>query len=641
MKNISGVVALLAGAKGRGKMNFLNVVALLAGAMSTLVLSCLWISAHAQCPTLVWYDEFTGTALNTSDWNYETGASTVNNELEYYTSRSNNLVVSNGTLKIIALQENYGGRAYTSAKINSSGHQNFKYGRMEASIKLPKTQGLWPAFWMMPQNSVNGSWPSSGEIDIMEELGSNPYKDFGTIHYGTDPGTGHKSSGGTYQGANDLSAGFHTYAIEWKPDTITWFLDNNNFYTITKTGIAPSYWPFNDDNFFFILNVAVGGWFGGNPDGTTVFPQTMEVDYVRVYNNPYTLVVDGRGKVFSGSTQTYTLKNGSAASYNWTVPAGASITAGQGTKTVSVLWGTTSGVVSADAVDTCGTYTFTKDVIVYKDSCQFMFDDFQTHRTVSYTGSTGTAYNPASSNPNTSNSVNTSPTVGYYKRNGAVQYDTYFYEGELISDAGIYENNQREFYIDVYTSAPAGITININLEDKTKTGGSYPLGRRSIYAATTTKQYQWERLKFSMVILNNGVWPNQNSTTSASQVNQITFLFNPNSYTSDYYYLDNFMSIDPVACPAVTGLKNSYNDQSIIISPNPASDEITIRNNSADPSDIILSITDILGREVINGKIPGGTQSSDAVNILGLSPGVYFVNLISGQDRKVKKLIVE
>ncbi|HXA01781.1 MAG TPA: T9SS type A sorting domain-containing protein, partial [Cytophagaceae bacterium] len=446
--------------------------------------------------------------------------------------------------------------------------------------------------------------------------------------------------------ASDLSAGFHTYAVEWKPDTITWFLDNNNFYTITKTGIAPSYWPFNDDNFFFILNVAVGGWFGGNPDGTTVFPQTMEVDYVRVYSNPYTLVIDGRDKVFSGSSQKYLIKNGSATSYSWTLPSGASITGVQDTNVVSVLWGTTSGTVSVDAVASCGTtYTFTKDVTVFKDSCQFIFDDFQTHRTMGYTGSTGT-YNSAWTNPNTTNTVNTSPTVGYYQRNGGVQYDTYSYEAELLSDVTKYENGQRVFYMDVYTSAPIGTTLNLNLEDNTKTGGTYPLGRRSIFAVQTTKRFQWERLKFSMVILNNGVWPNQNSTTSASQVNQVTFLFNPNNpsggpYTSDYYYLDNFMSVDPAACPVITGLNNSYNDQSIIVSPNPASGEIAIQNNSTNPSDIILSITDILGKEVIHGKITGASQSSSTVNISSLAPGIYFVNLISGEDRKVKKLIVE
>jgi beta-glucanase (GH16 family) len=610
---------------GRGEMNFLSLI-------RTLILLSLSFSGWAQCPALIWADEFTGSTLNTADWNYETGAAQYNNELEYYTSRSNNIGVSNGKLIITALQESYGGNSYTSAKINSSGKHSFKYGRIEASIKLPKTQGLWPAFWMMPQTSPNGGWPSSGEIDIMEELGSNPYKDFGTIHYGTDAGTGHKSSGGTITSASDLSAGFHTYAIEWKPDTISWYLDNVNFYTITRSSIAPSYWPFNDDNFFLILNVAVGGWFGGNPNGSTVFPQTMEVDYVRVYSNPYTLQITGRSKVLSGSTYTYQIKNGTADSYTWTAPAGTIINSGQGTNTASLTWADTGGAISMDAVHApCGTFNFTRDIIVYKDSCDFMLDDFQSNRRVGYTSSSGTAYNPASANPNTANTVNTSPVVAYYQRNGSVQYDTYIYEAELISNTAIFESGDKVFYMDVYTNAAIGTAINLQLEDKDKTWGAYPLGRRSIFVAYTTKTNQWERLKFTLATVPSG------STTLATEVDQITFLFKPNSYTNNYYYFDNLMMSDKNGCPAILGLQNFQNDQNILISPNPASYEITIHNNSG-ASDMAVSIIDVFGREVMHGT---SSESSQSINISDLPSGIYFVNLISGSAGVTRKLIVE
>ncbi|MFL5729889.1 MAG: family 16 glycosylhydrolase [Cytophagaceae bacterium] len=603
------------------------------GLWSAWVLLGFSFCAQAQCPTLVWSDEFNGSTLNTADWNYETGPATVNNEDENYTSRSNNLVVSGGTLKIIALSEVLGGKNYTSAKINTSGKHHFKYGRMEASIKLPKTQGLWPAFWMMPQNSVNGGWPQSGEIDIMEEQGANPFKDFGTIHYGTDAGAGHKSSGGTTTSSSDLSAGFHTYAVEWKPDTINWFLDNVNYYTITKTGISPSYWPFNDDDFFFILNVAVGGWFGGNADGTSVFPQTMEVDYVRVYSNPQTLVIDGRGKAFAGSDQKYTIKNGVASSYNWLVPGGATVTAGQGTNSATVHWGNTGGTVTLDAViDTCGHYFFNKPVTVYKDSCYFAFEDFETHRILNNTGYTGTAYNPASANPNTSNTVNTSSTVGYYKRNTPVQYDVFQYEAELLSDVTQYENKNKVFSMDVYTSAPVGTTVNLQLEDKNKTSGAYPLGRRSIFWTQTTKQYQWETLKFLSSTVPAG------SGSTVNDVNQITFLFNPNSYTSDYYYIDNFRSEDKLGCPVVTSIQSSYAQEDLILSPNPASSEFFVQNNLNNASEMNYSITDILGKEVLSGKLTGSGQ---AITIINLVPGVYFVNFMQGTERRVRKLVVE
>ncbi|MBY0426345.1 MAG: glycoside hydrolase family 16 protein, partial [Cytophagales bacterium] len=235
-----------------------------------IALLCTFHLGFSQCPTLVWSEEFNSGSLSTANWNYNVGYPGVNNELQTYTSRPENITVTGGNLIIKALKENYGGYNYTSAKIDTRSKFNVKYGRIEARIKLPATQGLWPAFWMMPQNSVYGGWPTSGEIDIMEEMGSNPYKTFGTIHYGDSPAA-HTSSGTTFTSFSNLSEGFHTYAVEWKQDTITWFLDNHYFFTATKTSIAPNAWPF-DQEFYLILNVAVGGWFGGNPDGTTVFP---------------------------------------------------------------------------------------------------------------------------------------------------------------------------------------------------------------------------------------------------------------------------------------------------------------------------------------------------------------------------------
>jgi len=251
-------------------------------------------SASAQLGELIWADEFDGTELDLNNWQYMFGDGSAlgipgwgNNELQYYTNRESNISVAFGNLFITAQNEFFGGRSYTSARIRSMGLQDFQYGRIEARIQLPSTPGIWPAFWMLPTNSPYGGWASSGEIDIMESVN---YADnmHGTIHYGA-PWPGNQSNGGSLNDGTDYSAGFHTFAIEWEPDLIRWFVDGNNFHTVSKGFWNSTAAPGNDrapfdTPFHLLLNVAVGGNFPGNPNGASTFPQTMTVDYVRVYS---------------------------------------------------------------------------------------------------------------------------------------------------------------------------------------------------------------------------------------------------------------------------------------------------------------------------------------------------------------------
>ena len=231
---------------------------------------------------LVWSDEFNAAALDESSWTRETGGhGWGNNELQYYTSRDVNSFLENGHLVIQALEENYGGREYTSARIKSQNKQFFKYGKFEASIKLPYGQGLWPAFWMLGQNFPSVGWPACGEIDIMEMIGgaNRDNTSYGTAHW-EDNGQ-HLQSGGNYTLSTGIFADdFHKFTIIWDHQSIRWYMDDNLFYTFNIT-------PFDRTEFhrefFFILNVAVGGNWPGPPDPSTVFPQRMEIDYVRVY----------------------------------------------------------------------------------------------------------------------------------------------------------------------------------------------------------------------------------------------------------------------------------------------------------------------------------------------------------------------
>lgn len=232
---------------------------------------------------LAWSDEFEGTTLNSDSWTPQLGNGCSagicgwgNNELQVYTDKAENLKVENGKLVITAIKDAAGG--YTSARIKTENKREPRFGRIDIRAKLPKGQGIWPALWMLGENIDVVNWPACGEIDIMELRGKTPNVIEGTVHYNND---GYKyNTSSTSLSAGDFSEKFHVFSIVWDFNTITWYLDNVEFKKFSNSNIAS--WPFNKP-FFFIMNVAVGGNYGGNPDATTVFPQQMEVDYVRVF----------------------------------------------------------------------------------------------------------------------------------------------------------------------------------------------------------------------------------------------------------------------------------------------------------------------------------------------------------------------
>ena len=231
--------------------------------------------------TLVWSDEFDGESIDLSHWTYDLGASGWGNqELQNYTSDSENSYVNDGNLFIVA-REN--GIHFTSARMKSIGLQEFQYGRIDVRAILPKGQGIWPAIWMLGANYPTVGWPACGEIDIMELIGSSPNTVHGTIHYGTD-WTQHNytGSGTSIPWTETFSDEFHVFSIDWDENGITWLLDDQPFYTIDNAVTGNQPYPF-DNPFFFIMNIAVGGQWPGYPDATTEFPQFMAVDYVRVF----------------------------------------------------------------------------------------------------------------------------------------------------------------------------------------------------------------------------------------------------------------------------------------------------------------------------------------------------------------------
>jgi beta-glucanase (GH16 family) len=240
---------------------------------------------------LTWSDEFSGSngsLPDSSKWVMETGGNGWgNNELETYTNRQQNVHVQDGNLVITAAKETYTGsdgitRNYTAARIKTAGLVEQKYGRFEARIQIPQGQGMWPAFWMLGNNIDTVGWPACGEIDIMENVGKEPDKVHGSMH-----GPGY-SGGNSLTGTDTLASGkfadgFHLFAVEWEPNVVRFYVDSTLYETRTPSDMpSGGTWVF-DHPFFIILNVAVGGDWPGPPDNTTVFPQNMLVDYVKVY----------------------------------------------------------------------------------------------------------------------------------------------------------------------------------------------------------------------------------------------------------------------------------------------------------------------------------------------------------------------
>jgi len=234
--------------------------------------------------TLAWSDEFSGNTVDQNSWNFESGNNNGwgNNELEYYTSSTKNVFVSNGNLIIEARKEPISGFNYSSARMTTQNKKQYTFGRIDIRAKLPVNKGIWPALWMLGSNINTVGWPASGEIDIMELIGTYPNRVYGTMHWKNVGGT-NSNKGFQY----DLSSGnfsqqFHVFSLVWTQDMLKWYVDDQLYYTGTKADVGTANYPFNAPE-FFIFNVAVGGNWPGPPDASTEFPQRMFVDYVRVF----------------------------------------------------------------------------------------------------------------------------------------------------------------------------------------------------------------------------------------------------------------------------------------------------------------------------------------------------------------------
>lgn len=348
--------------------------------LAVFILAFMAFQAHSQY-YLTWADEFNdvdGAGLNPTYWNYETGCICFNGETVCYTNSNTNVRHNGaGDLLIIAKAETGScGQPFTSGRINTQGKLSQLNGRWEARIKVPDAQGTWPAFWLLGEDINTVDWPACGEIDIMEAVWGDISKNHGSAH-----GPGY-NGGNAITNSIDVSPAtlkddYHIYAIEWTTDSIRYFFDGIKFHEFSRADADNiGTWAF-DTEMFIILNVAVGGSWPdtyGQP-AAVEFPDTMYVDYVRVYSTSPRITGPVNLKPFDTGTK-YTTTDDPGFSYNWSVPAGASIVSGAGTHEITVDWGSTGGTVSVNITDG-GSVNFSPTLDVNVSSNQFLNPGFE------------------------------------------------------------------------------------------------------------------------------------------------------------------------------------------------------------------------------------------------------------------------
>ena len=565
---------------------------------------------------LRWSDEFNGTQLDTNFWEYQIGDGCPNlcgwgnDERQSY--QKGNIAVANGMLNINAKKENIGNSAYSSGRIRSMNKFDFASGRIDVRARLPIGQAYWAAVWFLPTENYYGSWPLSGEIDLIEGKGQEPKNTYGTIHYGAHS-PNNKYTGTSYTlPSGNFTTEFHNFSLIWKNDTIQWLVDNVVYSTKTKKDLPDFWWPYSR-NFHFIVNLAVGGYFLGYPNASTPDTASLQVDYIRVYQNLNDIFISGPEAVLRADLQKdfYTQKlNG--ATYNWTVPANAKIVSGQGTPNVKVNWGLKSDSIKVTINYQSTTKTISRFVKALPDTCEGVIDNIETLRTVYWVGGNGT-YRAAITNP-AKDSVNNTLFCNRYYRNGNVTYDALILNADVIRNAKAFEDGTLILKMKLYTTAPIGTEVNINFENRALSQLDYPSGRRCVLQAKTTKTRAWEELTFKLIL-------KPDNKTPEGSINQLVVLFAPNTNNTDVFYFDEF-TLEETPCKTVTtGVKEfGFDKNDVKVYPNPFNNHIQIDAPFVPSS---ISLFNLVGKEIVS------VQNTDELNkqLPLLNAGTYMLRL--------------
>lgn len=592
------------------------ITRLAAGAL-LLLLAPVFSGAQEGCSQLVWADEFEGSgAPDPSRWNFETGGGGWgNNELQFYTDSRNNSYVSNGTLKIHARKSN---NTWTSARMVTAGKAAWKEGRFEIRAKLPTGRGTWPALWMMPQNGIYGGWPSSGEIDIMEHVGYDPGKVYGTVH---TEAYNHKL--GTQKGGNVMVTGFntefHVYSIEWTETDIRWFVDGNRYFTFVNENKTYKEWPF-DHPFFLIFNIAIGGdWGGVQGIDPALTEAIMEIDYVRVYSNSLPKpVIQGPAHVTPGAEATFYVTHPLQAEYQWTFPPGVTVVAGAGTPAVTVIWGDQGGDVTAVVRNTCNAVASAPFPVALQSKPEGEF--WQIPFTGGATDSLLWSGVPGTENQITLHVENNELTVTYNIQNPAAN-------PHILLNLPAVTDLTRHRKMALQLKAMSGMTpsnVRIDLPD---VNGAVDLNDLfKIDNPTGDGQFREYQKTFTMTP--SGGW-------QPSKISQVKIYFNYGilgKKGAGEFVLKNMTMQDPdyTDAPAVEM------NQEIMVFPNPTSGPLNIR--SAQPFSSVR-IFDMTGKTLLSNEF--SVRTLHRIDLDNLQPGFYILSVSDGNGWMENRLTVK
>lgn len=458
--------------------------------------------SFGQCEVLVWEDNFNDENLDLNNWEYELGNGCPNlcgwgnNELQDYTDSPDNVEVQNGTLRITARQAQGQTPEFTSARIRTKGLAAFRSGRIEARIKMPVGQGLWPAFWMLPEDYSYGGWPLSGEIDITEVLGQTAGETHGTIHYGAKWPMNQWQGNSLNLGGTALHDEFHVYSVEWKQDTIRWFIDEQLYSIKIDDNLGTFPWRF-DKEFHIILNVAIGGNWPGYPDNSTVFPQQMLVDYVRVYQHPENAIISGPKSAFKGKEITYDVSNLENSTFTWNVENGEIVS--QNGATCVVRFNESGNQNVSVSIDNGICASTISRAINVGDDCSVNIANFENRFGAHWTWFTGNYGDVPTPTPN---EINSSATASSWNLEGNND-DRITYGIDVIQDASLFSSQELVLGMKVYSNAPENTPIEIRLQHENMAGTGVFTGTHSNYLGTTGPQYTWTWVYFDLAGLAN------------------------------------------------------------------------------------------------------------------------------------------
>lgn len=576
----------------------------------------LQAKSQTGCSQLVWADEFNGEgAPDPARWNFETGGGGWgNNELQFYTDNRNNSYVSNGTLKIHARKNN---GTWTSARMVTSGKASWKYGRFEIRAKLPVGRGTWPALWMMPQNSVYGGWPNSGEIDIMEHVGYDPGRVYGTVH---TEAYNHKLN--TQKGGNTLvsnfSTAFHDYAIEWSEKEIKWFVDGNPYFTFINENKTYKEWPFNHP-FFLIFNIAIGGDWGGaqgvDPDLTEAI---MEIDYVRVYSNSLAApVITGPAFVTPGQQAVFSVTQPGGVQYQWKFPAGVTVVSGEGTATVTVTWNDQPGEVTVKAMNACDTVSSAPFPVAIQSKPEGEF------LTIPFTGPNNQllwSAIPGDQNQISLRAENGELIVTYNIQNPSANPHIGF---ALPAVTDLTRHKKMMVRIKAMTGqAPSNIRFDlvdtgdqVDLNDLFRIDNPTDVGQfrdyQKTFAMGTTSGWQPSKIKLIRIYFNYGVLGKKGAGEFALK---------------DLKLQD----------PNYTRINIPARNQELILFPNPVTAPLEIRSARQFST---LRIHDMWGRTILSREF--SLRNSVQSDLSGLPAGFYLIEVADGKGWKEQRMVIK